>query len=69
MAKPAKTSHVVIPQQYAGLWIAWDSLETMIIASGRTLEEARQAAQRAGEPAPVLEKVPRADVRFVGSAT
>jgi hypothetical protein len=69
MSKQPKTSHVVIPQEYAGLWIAWDSKETKIIASGRTLEEARQAAQRAGEQEPVLEKVPRADVRFVGSAT
>jgi len=57
----------VVPKEYAGKWIAWDRKERTIIASGRTFAEVKRAAEQAGEAKPLLEKVPRADVRFVGS--
>jgi hypothetical protein len=55
-----------VPKEFAGRWIAWNRARTAIIASGRTLDEARRAAESAGEPAPILAKAPRADVRFLG---
>lgn len=61
------TTAPIVPAQYAGQWIAWDSTSTRIIGSGKTLEEAAQAAQLAGEEHPVFAKVPKADVRFVGA--
>jgi hypothetical protein len=56
----------VVPKKYAGQWIAWDRARTTIVASGRTFDDARRAAEAAGESAPILAKAPRADVRFLG---
>ena len=55
-----------VPKQYAGQWVAWNKDRSEIIASGRTFEEARRAAEAAGESKPILAKAPRADVRFLG---
>jgi hypothetical protein len=55
-----------VPKKYGGKWIAWDSQRTRIVASGATFAEASQAAEDAGESAPILAKVPRTDVRFLG---
>lgn len=55
-----------VPRKYAGQWIAWDHEHSRIIASSTTYAEARNAALAAGENDPLLDKVPRADVRFVG---
>lgn len=55
-----------IPKEYAGKWIAWDREQKRIIASGRTFAEVRQAAMELGEPEPLMDKVPAADLRFVG---
>ena len=56
----------VVPLEYAGQWIAWNPDGTRIVASGRTLQEAAQAAATAGESQPVFAKVPKAEVRFAG---
>ena len=56
----------IVPKEYSGKWIAWDFNLTRIVASGTTFAEAKQAAQAAGETRPILAKVPRADVRFLG---
>lgn len=56
----------VVPIAYSGKWIAWDFRRTRILASGHTAKETREAAIQAGEPKPILSKVPRADVRFIG---
>jgi hypothetical protein len=58
-----------VPRRYAGQWIAWDRRQTKIIAAGRSFAEAKERAIAAGEPAPVLAKVPKANVRFVGGST
>jgi hypothetical protein len=55
-----------VPKKYAGQWIAWNRDRTAIVASGRTLDEARHAAESAGESEPILAKAPRANVRFLG---
>lgn len=62
--RPAPT----VPKKYAGQWVAWNRARTAIVASGRTLEDARRAANAMGESAPILAKAPRADVRFLGGA-
>jgi hypothetical protein len=62
---PAKPP--VVPMQYSGLWVAWNEAQTEIVGSGRTLAEANDAARSRGELRPLLAKVPRANVRFVGS--
>ena len=56
----------VVPRRFAGQWIAWNRSRNAIVASGRTLDDARRAAEAVGEPAPILAKAPRADVRFLG---
>ena len=56
----------VVPKEYAGLYIVWNEDETEIVASGRTIEETRQAAIEAGVRDPLLQKVPRADRLFAG---
>jgi hypothetical protein len=56
----------IVPIEYAGKWIVWDFDETRIIASGRSYEEAKKAAEATGEKRPILEKTPDAKVRFIG---
>lgn len=56
----------IVPKKYAGQWIAWDHDHKKIIASGRTFAEVRAAAIASGDPDPIMDKVPSADVRFVG---
>ena len=51
-------------EEYGGKWIAWDNKHTRILASGRTLAETMEAARRAGENDPIMQKVPKANVSF-----
>ncbi len=60
------TASPTVPHNYAGQWIAWNPQGTRIVASGRTLREATQAAAAAGETQPVFAKVPKAEIRFAG---
>jgi len=55
-----------VPRKFAGQWIAWNRDRSAIVASGRTLDEARRAAEAVGESEPILAKAPRADVRLLG---
>ncbi len=66
MSRRKEAESPIVPRQYAGLWIAWNHGQTKIVASGRTLAEACEAARLAGEGDPVLAKVPNFEVRFVG---
>ena len=54
------------PVEFAGQWVAWNREQTKIVGHGRTWMEARQAAADAGVSDPVLQKVPRPDVVFIG---
>ena len=54
------------PVEFAGQWVAWNREQTEIVGHGRTWMEARQAAADAGVSDPVLQKVPRPDVVFIG---
>jgi Family of unknown function (DUF5678) len=55
-----------VPRKFAGQWIAWNRARTAIVASGRTFDDARRAAEAAGEAQPILAKAPQVDVRFLG---
>jgi Family of unknown function (DUF5678) len=57
---------MVVPIEYAGLWIAWNMAGTRIVASGRTVEEAVRAAEATGEEV-IFCKVPKANVRYLGA--
>jgi hypothetical protein len=61
--------HPTVPREYAGKWIAWDHEMTRIVASGKSIDEVLEAAAKAGEPDPVLDKVPPADVHLIGART
>ncbi len=47
-----------VPLDYAGKWIAWNRQQTEIIGSGSTFDEAKQAAEDAGECQVILAKLP-----------
>jgi hypothetical protein len=59
--------HPTVPIEYAGKWIAWDHSMTRIVASANSLTEVLEAAKKAGEPDPVLDKVPPANIRLIGA--
>jgi hypothetical protein len=53
-----------VPKEYAGKWVVWNRDQTKIVASGRTFDEAKRAAARAGQTAVILGKIPPAESRF-----
>ena len=55
-----------VPREYAGRWIAWNHERTKIVASGRSYQEARNAANALGEPQAYMTKAPDPRARFVG---
>lgn len=59
--------HPTVPREYAGKWIAWNHAVTQIVASGSSPAEVMEAAKKAGEPNPVLDRVPPANVRLIGA--
>jgi hypothetical protein len=56
----------LIPIQYAGEWIAWDSARRQIVAHGLSMSGVRRDAIAGGHADPILQKVPRGP--FVGGA-
>lgn len=55
-----------IPLELHGKWIAWNSAHTEIVAHSDSLQHLWQTVREQNVHDPVFEKVPRADVRFVG---
>ena len=68
MPQRAKSQTPTVPICHASLWIAGDSGQTKIGASGRSFAEAKEKATAAGESDPALAKVPKAGVRYVGGS-
>jgi hypothetical protein len=68
MEKESARKHPPVDTKYAGKWIAWDQEQVRIVASGHTFRETYNAAIQAGEPDPLLAKVPDYGVRFIGGA-
>ena len=56
-----------VPAELGGKWVAWNSEHTRIVAHAETLQQLWQAIRETQVDDPVFEKVPRADVRFVGA--
>lgn len=54
------------PIELAGKWVAWNAEHTRVVADAETLPQLWQAVREAKIEDPIFEKVPRADVRFVG---
>jgi hypothetical protein len=57
----------VVPAEYSGKWVAWNSDHSQIVASADRLSELWQQVHDQRIDDPVYEKVPRSDVRFVGA--
>lgn len=56
-----------VPLEFSGKWVAWNSDHTRIVASADSLSALWQIVRGEQIEDPVIEKVPRADVRFVGA--
>lgn len=71
MARTRLARHVGpgVPRVYGGKWVAWTKNGKRIVAAGKTPEEARAAARRAGVSAVAYEWVPPADELFIGGHT
>lgn len=55
------------PIEFAGQWVAWNDDRTEIVAHGDDSEGVWAAAIAVGEKNPLLEKVRRPGVSFVGA--
>lgn len=56
------------PIEYAGQWVAWNKRQTKIVAHGFKIAEVHHAALAAGHPKAIFQKVPEADVYFIGAS-
>ena len=57
----------IVPKELAGMWIAWNSAGTSIIANGCSLADVQRIAKNLGEAEPSFEKTPQA-ARFIRAA-
>lgn len=55
-----------IYKKYKGFWVALDNDETTVIANGKTAKEAWQNARKRGYNKPILTRMPRRLVSYVG---
>ena len=62
---PCKTKSV--PMEYAGKWVVWTSDHSQIVAHCDNLAELWRIVTDRHIADPIFEKVPRSDVRFVGT--
>ena len=53
--------------KYKGLWVGLKDDEVTVVASGKTLDEVLDKAQKNGYPNPILYKVPLKEMYFVGA--
>lgn len=54
-------------KDYKGQWIALEDDEITVISSGNKVSEVIRAAQSKGHQKPILTKVPRKDIAYIGS--
>jgi len=57
----------VVPKEFGGQWVAWNSETSAIIASGPDLKTVMIDAEKTGEQEPSFEKIPSPDVRLIGT--
>lgn len=56
------------PVEYAGQWVAWNHARTEIVAHGRDVASVSEAADRAGHPDAILQKLRPLHATFIGTA-
>jgi len=57
-----------ICQNYKGLWVGLEKEDQqVVVASGETIREVMDKAQKKGYPNPILFKVPTEVIPFIGS--
>ena len=67
--RKAKTDPLpAAPIEYAGQWVAWNKQQTKIVAHGFKVAEVHEASLVAGHPKAIFQKVPEADVYFIGAS-
>jgi hypothetical protein len=54
-------------KDYKGQWIALKDDEITVISSGNKLSEVIRSAQSKGYQKPILTKIPRKDITYIGS--
>ena len=55
-----------IYKKYKGLWVALEDDETTVVASGKTAKEALQKARNHGYVNPILARMPKELMPYVG---
>lgn len=55
-----------VPVEYSGKWVAWNADHSQIVAYDETLTALWKIVCERQIPDPVFEKVPSAEIRFVG---
>jgi hypothetical protein len=55
-----------IYKKYKGLWVALRKDETTVLASGKTAKEAWENAQKKGYKKPILTRMPKELVTYIG---
>ncbi len=53
-------------ERYKGLWVAFESDEETVIASGRTVKEVVDDAAKKGKKDPIVARIPAELVDYVG---
>ncbi len=56
-----------IYKKFAGKWVALDSDEEKVLGSSKNAEDAVEKAKKKGENTPILFKVPKPSISWVGS--
>ena len=55
-----------ICKKYKGLWVGLKQDEKTVVASGRTVSEVMEKAERKGYPKPILFRVPTKVMPYIG---
>lgn len=63
---PAK-NWTLLFKNYKGLWVALKDDETTVISSGSKLSEVLREAMDKGFSKPIVAKVPKKDITYIGS--
>jgi hypothetical protein len=65
--KTDQASPSAVPAVMGGKWIAWNAEHTQIVAQAESMYQIWQQVKEKQIDDPIFEKVPFADVRFVGA--
>ena len=68
MKRSDRTRSHPVPHRYGGQWVAWTQDGLRIVAAGKTPDEVRAAAMRAGVKDIAYEWIPPAGERFIGGS-